>query len=238
MKLAIIGYGKMGHIIESSALEMGHEIGATIDLGNEELLAPENLSRHDVAIEFTTPETAYDNIIHCFEAGLPVVSGTTGWADRLPELKKSCEKEGHALLYASNFSLGVNILFHMNSLLARIMNRHENYDVDMTEVHHTQKLDAPSGTALSLAEGIIDEIRRKRQWTLDEEGSKDDLLIRAIREGNVPGIHEVTYRSEFDEITLRHAAKDRRGFALGAILAAEFLKGKKGFFTLADVLDL
>ncbi len=237
MRIAIIGYGKMGHMIETIATDRGHEIGSTIDLGDEHLLASENLRQHDVAIEFTTPGTAFDNIVRCLDAGLPVVSGTTGWTDGLDELKTRCEKENLSFLYASNFNLGVNIMAHLNRQLAGIMNRYEQYDVDITEIHHTEKLDAPSGTALSLAEAILKHIDRKKGWTLSGSGGKDELQIRAVREGNIAGIHEVNYRSEFDEMTLRHAAKDRRGFAIGAVLAAEFIKEKRGFFTMEDLLD-
>ncbi len=238
MKIAIIGYGKMGHMIETTALVRGHEVVSKIDLGDDHLMAPEKLLKHDVAIEFTGPGTAFDNISRCLDAGLPVVSGTTGWTKRLDELKNRCEKEGLSLLYASNFSLGVNILFHLNRQLARIMNRHEQYDVDITEVHHSQKVDAPSGTALSLAEDILKEIERKLNYSMSTTGSKDELKIDAIREGEVPGIHEVHYNSEYDELTLRHSAKDRRGFAQGAVIAAEFLKNKQGFFTMEDLLNL
>ena len=238
----------MGHIIESIALSRGHEIGSTIDLGDEDLMNPENLSNHDVAIEFTSPDSAYNNIKLCLDAGLPVVSGSTGWTDQLENLKSICLKEGGSFLYASNFSLGVNILFHINRLLANIMNKYKQYDVEIKEVHHTKKLDAPSGTALSLAEDILKEIDRKKNWILSEEGSETgsesepasetELKINAIREGVVPGIHEVHYDSEFDELILSHSAKDRRGFALGAVLAAEFLKDKKGYYTMDDVLKL
>ena len=238
MKIAIIGYGKIGQMIESTALDRGHVVGSRIDLGDDRLMTPANLLEHDIAIEFTGPDAAFDNISRCLDAGLPVVSGSTGWTERLDELKNRCGKEGLALLYASNFSLGVNILFHLNRQLARIMDRHEQYDVNLTEVHHIQKVDAPSGTALSLAEDIIRKIERKNNWSMEDKGSKDELKIEAIRDGKVPGIHEVHYESEYDELILRHSAKDRRGFALGAVIAAEFLKDKKGFYTMEDVLNL
>ena len=256
MKIAIIGYGKMGRMIESIAKDKGHTIGSCIDIDNQELLEPESLAQHDVVIEFTRPETAEQNVSKCLDAGVPVVSGTTGWTDKLEAIKQRCDKENGTLLYASNFSLGVNILFHMNQKLASIMNQHEQYDPGMKEVHHTQKLDAPSGTALSLAENILAEIDRKTAWTCEEKGSENtdkstrimpekpfkaspnELLIEAYRKGEVPGIHEVIYASEFDEISLRHSAKDRRGFAMGAVLAAEFIHNKKGFFTMKEVLDL
>lgn len=271
MKIAIIGYGKIGRMIESIAIEKGHTIGSCIDIDNQELLEPESLRQHDVAIEFTRPETAMGNISKCLEAGVPVVSGTTGWTENLAEIIQRCKKANGSFLYASNFSLGVNILFQMNQRLASVMNHHGQYDVRLKEVHHTQKLDAPSGTALSLAEGILSAIDRKKSWTLSEHAEKgekkgqgkevekdlkiedrdaavnqsvrnapktsDELIIKAIREGQVPGIHEVIYESEFDEISLRHSAKDRRGFAMGAVLAAEFIHNKKGIFSMKDVLN-
>lgn len=238
MKIAIIGYGRIGHLIESIALERGHEIGSTIDLGDNHLMDPEQLAKHDVAIEFTGPETAFTNISNCMNAGVPVVSGSTGWTNKLEELKSRCKQDGLSFLYASNFSLGVNILFHINRLLAGIMNRYNQYDVDITEVHHTMKLDAPSGTALSLADDILKEIDRKNKWTLEENDSLDVLRIKSVREGLVPGIHEIHYDSDYDELSLSHSAKDRRGFALGAVIAAEFLLGKQGFYTMEDVLNL
>jgi len=238
MKIAIIGYGKIGRMIESTALDRGHVVGSKIDLGDDSLMAPANLLEHDIAIEFTGPGTAFDNISRCLDAGLPVVSGSTGWTERLDELKNRCGKEGLTLLYASNFSLGVNILFHLNRILARIMDRHEQYDVNLTEVHHIQKVDAPSGTALSLAGDLIKEIKRKNNWSMEDTRSKNELKIEAIRKGKVPGIHEVHYESVYDELILRHSAKDRRGFALGAVIAAEFLKDKKGFYTMEEVLNL
>ncbi len=238
MNIAIIGYGRLGHMIETIALERGHEIGSKIDIGNEHLMEPDALRKHDLAIEFTGPDTAFSNISKCMDADIPVVSGSTGWTDRLGELKTKCEKENCSFLYASNFSLGVNILFHINRILAGIMNRYPQYEVDMTEIHHTRKLDAPSGTALSLAEDVLGEIERKTGWTMDEDQKAEILKIRAIREGDVPGIHEVRYDSEYDEFSIRHAAKDRRGFALGAVLAAEFLVDKTGFHTMEEVLNL
>ncbi|MFC2116983.1 4-hydroxy-tetrahydrodipicolinate reductase [Bacteroidota bacterium] len=246
MNIAIIGYGKMGRMIESLAIEKGHTIGSCIDVDNQDLLSVDNLRQHDVAIEFTTPETSFDNVSKCLDAGLPVVSGSTGWTDRLEELAKRCENENGSFLHASNFSLGVNLIFYLNRHFASIMNRHEQYDVRMSETHHTQKLDAPSGTAISLAEDILGEIARKNSWSLEDADNlpgnsveaKELLMIQAIREGKVAGIHEVIYESEYDTLSIRHEAKDRRGFAKGAILAAEFLQGKKGFFTMKEVLNL
>jgi len=257
MKIAIIGYGKMGKMIGSIAALKGHSIGSCIDIDNQDLLAPENLKKHDVAIEFSTPGTAADNVSKCLDAGLPVVSGTTGWKDQLEKIIKSCQELNGSFLYASNFSLGVNILFHLNQQLAAIMNRQEQYDVRISEIHHTQKLDAPSGTAITLAEGILEENHAKKGWLLKQTGQnrgnivnhpgdssqgarkeKDRILIEAIRAGSVAGVHEIIYESDFDSLSIRHAAKDRRGFAIGAVLAAEYIHDKKGFFTMKDVLDV
>jgi 4-hydroxy-tetrahydrodipicolinate reductase len=236
MNIALIGYGKIGKMIEKTALERGHSIGTIIDVDNLDLLQPEVLGRHDAAIEFSTPDAAYDNISRCMDAGVPVVSGTTGWTSGLGALAERCRVENLSFLYASNFSLGVNIFFHLNRNLARVMNRYEQYNVRMTEVHHTQKLDAPSGTAITLAEGILEEVERKKAWVLGHPENEEDLPIEAIREGTVAGVHEVTYESEYDSLSIRHSAKDRRGFAIGAVLAAEFIHNRRGFFSMKDVL--
>jgi 4-hydroxy-tetrahydrodipicolinate reductase len=238
MKIAIIGYGKMGKMIEATAKERGHAIGSIIDLGDEHLMDPDNLDQHDVAIEFTSPSTAFDNISKCMDAGLPVVSGSTGWKERIGELINRCKAEYLGFVYASNFSLGVNILFSLNERLAAIMQNEPAYDVRMTEIHHIQKLDAPSGTALTLAEGIIGNVSRKKQWVLQQSGRDEDLWINAIRAGSVTGVHEVLYESAFDSLSIKHSAKDRRGFATGALMAAEFIENRKGFFTMKDVLGL
>ncbi len=238
MKIAIIGYGKMGKIIEATARKRGHTIGSIIDLGDEQLLAPDNLDKHDVAIEFSSPSSAFENISKCMNAGLPVVSGSTGWTDRIEDLKTRCKAEYLGFVYASNYSLGVNILFSLNERLAAIMQNHEAYDVGMTEIHHSQKLDAPSGTALTLADGILGNVSRKKQWVLQDSGNDEDLFINAIRTGKVTGDHEVIYESVFDSLSIKHSAKDRSGFATGALVAAEFIKNRKGFFTMKDVLGL
>jgi len=238
MKIAIIGYGKMGKIIETTALKRGHTIGSIIDLGDEQLLAPDNLDKHDVAIEFSSPSSAFENISKCMDAGLPVVSGSTGWTDSIEDLKTRCKAEYLGFVYASNYSLGVNILFSLNERLAEIMQNHEAYDVSMTEIHHSQKLDAPSGTALTLADGILGNVSRKKQWVLQDSGNDEDLFINAIRSGKVTGDHEVIYESVFDSLSIKHSAKDRSGFATGALIAAEFIKDRKGFFTMKDVLGL
>lgn len=235
MKIALIGYGKMGKTIEQIALQRGHQIVSIIDINNTADFDSEAFRSADVAIEFTTPATALGNYMRCFEANVPVVSGTTGWLSHLDEVKAKCEQEGKTFFYASNFSVGVNIFFALNRYLAKIMNGFPAYDVHMTEVHHIHKLDAPSGTAITLAEGILDNVERKERWTLETAEQPTDLPIHAIREGEVPGIHEIIYESEADTISIKHDAKSRAGFALGAVIAAEFTAGKKGFLGMNDL---
>ena len=237
MKIALIGYGKMGREIERIARERGHEIVAIIDMNEEDKFQSPGFRSADVAIEFTSPESAFENYTRAFEAGVPVVSGTTGWLDKMDRVKEACEKEGKTFFYASNFSLGVNLFFALNNYLAGLMNRFPEYNVRVEETHHIHKLDAPSGTAITLAEGILDRVDRKKNWSL-EEGDSNTLHIEAFREGEVPGIHTVVYESGVDTIRVTHDAKSREGFALGAVLAAEFTKGKKGFLTMSDLLDL
>ena len=235
MKIALIGYGKMGKTIERIAVERGHQIVSIIDINNPEDIYSNAFKSADVAIEFTTPATAFDNYMHCFEANVPVVSGTTGWLARLDEIKEKCEKEGRTFFYASNFSVGVNIFFALNKYLAKIMNNFPAYDVRMTEVHHIHKLDAPSGTAITLAQDVLANVERKDRWTLETAEQPTDLPIHAIREGEVPGIHEIIYESAADTISIKHDAKSREGFALGAVIAAEFTVGKKGFLGMNDL---
>ena len=237
MKIALIGYGKMGHAIESIAKERGHTIVSVVDIDNpEDFDSPQFLSA-DAAIEFSQPQSAYNNYLKCFERNVPVVAGTTGWLDRWNEIKSLCDKGNHTFFYASNYSIGVNIFFAVNKYLSKIMNHFPSYDVGMEEIHHIHKLDSPSGTGITLAEQILGNIERKKQWKESVEGSKEDLLIRSKREGEVPGFHEVIYESDVDTIRIQHNAKSRKGFALGAVLAAEFVKGKKGFFSMNDMLD-
>ena len=241
MKIAIIGYGKMGRIIEQIAIRRGHSIVSTIDIDNPDGFLSESFRSADVAIEFSTPSVAFDNYQHCFAAGIPVVSGTTGWTHRLKEIIQQCEEEGYTFFYASNFSIGVNIFFTINSYLAKLMNDFPAYDIDMKEIHHIHKMDAPSGTAITLAEDIIEKIDRKNTWLLAREGESfrpDELIITALREDEIPGTHEIRYDSTVDSITIRHEAKSRAGFALGAVLAAEFSVGKKGFLQMKDLLRL
>lgn len=237
MKIALIGYGKMGKTIEQIALSRGHQIVSIVDISNPEEIYSDNFKSADVAIEFTIPANAFNNYMKCFEANVPVVSGTTGWLERIGEIKEMCAKEGKTFFYASNFSIGVNIFFALNKYLAKIMNNFPDYSVGMTETHHIHKLDAPSGTAITLAEGIIENIDRKERWTLETAEQPTDLPIHAIREGEVPGIHEVTYESDVDYISIKHDAKSRAGFALGAVVAAEFTAGKKGFLGMNDMFE-
>lgn len=235
MKIALIGYGKMGKEIEQIAISRGHEIVSIIDIDNRNDFESDAFRSADVAIEFTNPSIAVANYKQCFEAGIPVVSGTTGWLKDMDEVRLLCESNGNTLFWSSNFSVGVNIFFALNKYLAKLMNRFPEYNVSMEEVHHTQKLDAPSGTAITLAEGILANLDRKEAWVKEKEIQSTDLAIASIRRGTVPGIHEITYESSADIITIKHDAKSRKGFALGAVLAAEFAKDKKGFLTMDDL---
>jgi len=238
MKIALIGYGRMGHEIEMIALERGHEISLVIDLDNPGDLAPDKLGTVDVAIEFTTPTSVIGNIKKCFDASVPVVAGTTGWHEELGEISELCQKKDQSLFYASNFSIGVNIMFAVNEYLAGLMNGVEQYDVSIDETHHTRKLDAPSGTAISIADQILKSLHRKVKWSLGKAGTDNEIVIQAHREGDVKGIHEIKYESDEDIITLKHEAKSRKGFAMGAVLAAEFIRNKKGVFTMRDLMGI
>lgn len=236
MKLALIGYGKMGREIEQIAKSRGHEIVSIIDVNNLADFESDAFKSADVAIEFTRPDAALENYRRAFKSGVAVVAGTTGWLDHIDEIKNACENEGKTFFYASNFSLGVNIFFALNKYLAKIMNGFTDYDVKMKEIHHIHKLDEPSGTAITLAEGVIENIDRKNNWTIETPKDSSELFIEAIREGEVPGYHSIIYESEVDTITITHDAKSRKGFALGAVVAAEFTCGKKGFLTMSDML--
>lgn len=238
MKIALIGYGRMGKEIEKIALDRGHEISLKIDVDNQSDLTADNLKKCDVAIEFTIPASAIDNYKLCFEAGIPVVSGTTGWLERKEEVYENCESKNGTFFYASNFSVGVNLFFELNRKLAALMSDRSEYDVEMTEVHHTQKLDAPSGTAISLAEDILNVSPTKNKWVNDKVPASNELNITSEREGQVPGIHTVKYESEVDYIEITHSAKSRKGFAFGAVLAAEFSAENKGILTMKDLLNL
>lgn len=241
MKIALIGYGKMGHMIESIALERGHTISVAIDRDNTADFDSAAFRESDVAIEFSVPETGFDNVIRCLKAGLPVVSGTTGWSAKLPEARNYCESVGGSLIWASNFSIGVNVFMAANRLLARIMNRFPEYTPSMEEVHHIHKLDHPSGTAITLAEQIVSETDRIGSWAESEDevdARKGVLEISHERRGEVPGIHTVEWDSEADTITITHSAKSRRGFALGAVLAAEWLPSHPGIHTVDEALGI
>jgi len=247
MKIALLGYGKMGHMIEKVAIDRKHEIVLTIDYNNLHDLTPENLAKADAVIEFSTPATVLGNIKTCFDAGVPVVVGTTGWYNELDKLKQQCEEGSHTMIYASNFSVGVNVFFHVNKVLAKLMNNYPYYDVQVEEIHHTQKLDSPSGTAITIAEGIIENLEWKKDWVnvlttdVDETNGdnvkSDDLLIESFRIDSVPGTHTVLYDSEVDTIEFKHTAHNRNGFALGAVLAAEWVQHKKGFFEAKDMFN-
>lgn len=236
MKIALIGYGKMGQEIEKIALSRGHQVVCIIKKHEEEKFSSPEFVSADVAIEFTSPASALGNFKHCFERNIPVVSGTTGWLEHLDEVKHLCSQENKTLFYTSNFSIGMNIFFAMNTFLARIMNQYPQYDVSMQEIHHIHKLDAPSGTALSLAQDIIAQVDRKVDWSMQSPSPEKSLYIDAIRTGEVPGTHSITYASEVDSITIQHEAHNRKGFALGAVLAAEFSVGKQGLLTMKDLL--
>lgn len=236
MKIALIGYGKMGKTIEQVAISRGHEIGLKIDLDNLNDFNADNMKSIDVAIEFTSPHTAFENVMKCLEFGIPVVCGSTGWLDRLKEAEDLCRTLNGSFLCASNFSVGVNIFFELNKKLAQLMKGQEQYNISMREIHHTQKKDAPSGTAITIAEQIIDNLDSKKSWVNHETTVPTELPIISERIDPYPGLHEVTYRSAVDEITIVHNAHSRDGFALGAVLAAEYIAVKKGIFTMKDVL--
>lgn len=232
MKIALLGYGKMGKVIEQIALERGHEI--VLKKGGNNSF--DGLENADVAIDFSIPTAAIANITECINRGIPVVSGTTGWLEDYHKIEHLCKEKNAAFIYGSNFSLGVNLFFELNDHLAKMMSKFSQYSVSMEEIHHTQKLDAPSGTAISLAKGVI-ENSSYTNWTLDQP-KKDQIHIEAKRIGMVPGTHTVTYNSAVDAIEIKHTAHNREGFALGAVIAAEWIIGKKGVFTMKDVLEL
>jgi len=238
MKFALIGYGQMGKEIEKIAIQRNHEIALKIDKDNLHDLTSSHLKGIDVAIEFSNPESAFENYKKCFLEGIPVVSGTTGWLNKLPEIIAICEKNQAGFFYASNFSLGVNLFFQLNRNLARLMAPFQEYNVHVNEIHHTRKLDAPSGTAITLAEGIMAENKLKKSWKNNENTSAEELSIRSFREGDVPGTHEIIYQSAVDSILIKHEAFNRIGFALGAVVAAEFMKGKSGFYGMNDLLKI
>lgn len=236
LKIALLGYGKMGKEIEAIAVSKGHTIVLKVDESNASAITNDDLKKADVAIEFSTPHTALQNIYKCFSAELPVVVGTTGWYDKFDEVKAKCEQSNNALLHATNFSIGVNLFFEMNRKMAQLMKSHNEYDVIVEEIHHIHKKDAPSGTAITAAEDIIKHGNKKMHWRLNESPTHDILRVDAIRMDEVPGTHSIYYRSEVDLIELKHVAHSRKGFASGAVLAAEWLANKKGVYTMKEVL--
>lgn len=238
MRIALLGYGKMGKAIEEIAVQKGHEIVLKIDISNLGDFTKENLQKADAAIEFTSPHTAYDNIKKAIGFGVPVVSGSTGWLERIDEIKKYCKENNGAFLYASNFSIGVNIFFEINKKLAALMSPHKEYNVSTEEIHHTQKKDAPSGTSITIAEQILENFPQKKKWVNKETADPAELTIISKRIDPAPGTHTVKYSSAIDDIEIIHTAHNRHGFASGAVLAAEFIKGKTGIFSMKDVLSL
>lgn len=238
MKIALIGYGKMGKEIEAIAWERGHEIVTKVSRNAPEGWGEIRKGNVDVCIEFTHPESGFENISKCIEAGVPVVSGTTGWTVRMPEMQALLEKENGSLFWASNFSLGVNIMFRFNKMLAEMLARTGQYTPSIEEIHHIHKKDAPSGTAITLAEGVIENFPDLKSWTLNISETTEQLSIRSIREDEVPGTHHVNYDSDVDRITLSHVAFSRKGFALGAVLAAEWLPRHSGLNSMNDLLKM
>ncbi len=238
MKLTLIGYGKMGRAIEEVALSRGHRIHLRIDVDSQDRLTPESMKGTDVALEFTQPDAAFNNIRACLEMNIPIVSGTTGWHDRFEEIRGLCLKSSGSLFYASNFSIGVNIMFFLNRELARLMDKQEEYDPSVNEIHHIHKKDAPSGTAARIAQDLLENYNRKNNWKLGRGKEKETLYITAVRENEVPGTHEIKYESDLDELMITHRAKSRLAFARGSVAAAEFLKDKKGVYGMEDFLGL
>jgi 4-hydroxy-tetrahydrodipicolinate reductase len=236
MRIALIGYGKMGKAIERIAVAKGHEIVLKIDLDNGHEMTSENLKKADVAIEFTGPSSAAANLLTCAQAGIRTVCGSTGWLEQLDHVKAAFEEKGSAFLYASNFSIGVNIFFELNKKLAALMAPHPEYGVEMLEIHHTQKKDAPSGTAITLAEQVIKEIPGFKSWVKGPVHNTGELPILSKREDPAPGTHEIRYYSPIDDIEIIHTAHNREGFAGGAVLAAEYISNRQGIFSMKDVL--
>jgi 4-hydroxy-tetrahydrodipicolinate reductase len=235
MNIALFGYGKMGKEIEAIALKRNHNIVLKIDKDNRDSITEQELKKADVAIEFSTPHTVIDNITLCMDAQLPIVVGTTGWHERFTEISQLVKEKNGGLFHASNFSLGVNLFFKVNTYLAELMNKYNDYEVSMEEIHHVHKLDKPSGTAITLANQIIEKIDRKSAWSITDSGPTN-LFIKDMREGEVPGTHIIKYQSDIDDIEIMHKAHNRKGFALGAVVAAEFLHGKQGVYTMNDII--
>jgi 4-hydroxy-tetrahydrodipicolinate reductase len=238
MNIALIGYGKMGKAIETIALEKGHQIVLKIDIDNAADFNQENISKADIAIEFTGPHSAFENVMKCLELGIPVVCGSTGWLDKFEIATNYCQEKKGALLYASNYSIGVNLFFEINKYVAQLMSAQKEYNVVMEEIHHTQKKDAPSGTAITLAEQVLAAIQQKKQWINEASNHPEDLSIISKRIDPAPGTHTIKYTSAVDDIEIIHTAHNRVGFAGGAVLAAEFIHGKQGIFSMKEVLGL
>ena len=239
MNIALLGYGKMGHAIEEIAIQKGHNIVCKVGIENLEDRTRENIVEADVVIEFSSPDSAYENVMLCLENGVPVVCGSTGWLDKYEQVKKYCEEHNGGLIYASNFSVGVNIFFALNKKLAQLMAPHKEYKVDLKEIHHTQKLDAPSGTAITLAEQIMEKLEYKKKWVNNPSGIENELAIISERTDPAPGTHIINYHSDIDDICITHTAHSRKGFASGSVLAAEFLAKKKtGVYSMKDVLGI
>ncbi len=237
MKIALLGYGKMGHEVEKIAIDHNHSIGVTIDNENDWVEKAALLKECDVAIEFSMPAIVIENIRKCFEIGIPIVVGTTGWYDQFEMISDLCISSNNTLFYASNYSIGVNVFFDINRRLASLLEAYPMYAPSMVEIHHTEKLDAPSGTAITLANGIISANSLYKKYT-DSEPLPGEIALQSIRKGNAPGTHTITWDSDFDQITIIHEAKDRRGFAIGAVMAAEFIQNRHGVFTMKDLLNL
>lgn len=233
MEIILLGYGKMGRTIERVAVDRGHQISARIDIGNA---TDFDSAEGDVAIEFSHPAAAFENVKKCIQRQLPVVCGTTGWLDRKAEIESLCRLHDGSFFYASNYSLGVNIFFKLNEYLARIMNNLPEYEISMDEIHHAEKKDSPSGTAITLAEGIINHVKRKKKWVNQKTGRPEDLFVESFRIDQVPGTHIVKYESAIDDIEIKHLAHSREGFAKGAVMVAEWIKDRQGVFTMDDFL--
>jgi 4-hydroxy-tetrahydrodipicolinate reductase len=238
VKIVISGYGKMGHEIEATALARGHEIVARLSVAEDWASFEDEIKSADVVIDFSTPASVVDNIRKCFDLRIPVVAGTTGWNESAAMVKKWCEDEKQSFFTASNFSVGVNILYSLTAHVSRIMDQADDYNISLEEIHHIHKLDAPSGTAIRIAEIILENTGRKTKWVNRAQESPGELQVISIRDGEVPGTHTITCESDYDRLILRHEAKGRKGFAIGALLAAEWLQGKKGFFNMGDMLRI
>ena len=235
MKIALIGYGKMGKAIERLATDRGHKICAIINSGHANI---EDLKKADVAIEFTQPESAYENIKMCIDLNVPIISGTTGWLDKMDSIKNYCSEKDGTFFYASNYSIGVNLFFKINEMVAKLMSDRSQYLPSIEEIHHVHKKDSPSGTAITLAEGLIKHLKNKKKWVEGKQSTEEIIGIESLRQGDVPGTHSIMYESQMDKITLTHTAHTRDSFALGAIMVAEWLPGKKGFLTMDDYMGI